>query len=537
MLQLTLLKRIMKHSFPILVILVVCNFIVLAQNGLVLKDVSVDTITLQQIKLKWHYKDIDSVSIYRCVNQCDNENFYNRVAKIKMDMNCLEWIDNDANPTSHNYYSIGWSNSGKSAPLNNMVLNVNKSNDGCINSVLLSWNPYINMPDSIDHYKILFRTNTDSVFTIRDSIKGEHFTGFYFSPANKIRYNARFLKNNNIYEFVIQAVNKTNTEYSFSNIVKYEITGVEDTAAVSIDISCVSVTENNSIQIDVSTDDYIFPFQKLYLYRDESNPPVKPEEMLQFKRIDSLNYESSNSYQFTDKNVDPNTKLYYYKVIAENLCRFNDTSNVKSNIFLTGNRVEKYKDIVQFTQAEFPESDSNSFELCRLVYNKLKQINELSINTTYICDVTPFMDDGAAVQYQIKSAQGCLSNILRIDHEPVIEFPDAFYPQSKHIENQTFYPILKFLSETESNYLFVIYDRWGQEVFRTAKPPEYCFSENISKVEKASCVQKNKEEHCSWDGTFQGRECPPGIYAYKISFRYQEGKNKYSDSGTFMLVR
>jgi hypothetical protein len=487
---------------------------------LVLKSVSIDTIYPQQIKLTWLFEDIDSVSIYKCVNQCNDENYYSRFAKVNMDIVNLEWTDTIANPASLNYFSIGWTFSGKSAPLNNMVLSANVPIDGCLNSALLSWNPYINMMDSLDYYKIFCRTKMDTTFVLLDSIKGEHISGFYFAPAKKISYNAICLANNTTYEFVIQAVNKSNTEFSFSNIVIYK-TGFEDDTPVPVEISCVSVIEDTYIQIDVTTGPFVNPFQKLYLLRDDSATSVLPKESLQFLIIDSMDYNPTNQYRFVDERVAPNPRLYYYRAIADNSCKLNDSSNIKTNIYLYGDRTERFLDSIQFVQIGFPEIDIDSYELLRLVYNTEIHITDnLRRNTSYFIDVEPFIDDGAVIQYKIKSKQGCYSNSFTIAHEPIVDFPNAFYPQSKNLENQTFYPILRFPSE--DNYLFIIYNRWGQEFYRSILPP--VFGDYLNMQGR-------------WDGTFQGKDCPPGVYAYKLSYTYNEGKKKYSDSGTFMLVR
>ena len=487
---------------------------------MVLKGVSVDTIYPQQIKLTWFFEDVDSVSIYKCVNQCNNENYYTRVDKVEMNINNLEWVDTMASTTALNYYSIGWTYSGKSPPLNNMILDAKVSVDGCLNSALLSWNPFINMVDSLDCYKILYRTHADSAFQFLDSVKGEHITGFYYAPAIKIRYNAKHLAGNTEYEFVIQAVNKNQTESSFSNIVRFE-TGFEDLNPVPVEITCVSVIEDSYIQIDVNTDTYVNPFQKLYLYRDQSVNPILLKDSLQFQIIDSLEYNPENQYRFIDEKVAPKSRLYYYQAIVENRCRLNDTSHIQSNILLSGSRADKHLDSIRFIHFGFPELDFNSYELVRLVNENEKTIKDnLPENTIYYVDVTPFIEDGAVVKYKIKSEKGCYSNSLTVAHEPVIDFPNAFYPQSKNIENQTFYPILRFPSE--DNYLFLVYNRWGQELYRSTVPPIFGDYMNMQG---------------RWDGTFQGKECPPGVYAYKISYHYNEGAQKYSHSGTFMLVR
>jgi gliding motility-associated-like protein len=50
----------------------------------------------------------------------------------------------------------------------------------------------------------------------------------------------------------------------------------------------------------------------------------------------------------------------------------------------------------------------------------------------------------------------------------------------------------------ESNYLFVIYNRWGQQVFSTDDP------------------------HAGWDGTVKG-QLQQGIYVYMVSYIDQTG--------------
>jgi hypothetical protein len=70
--------------------------------------------------------------------------------------------------------------------------------------------------------------------------------------------------------------------------------------------------------------------------------------------------------------------------------------------------------------------------------------------------------------------------------------------------------------------LFIIYNRWGQELYRSTLPP--VFGDYLNMQGR-------------WDGAFQGKECPPEIYSYKISYNYKKGAKKYSNSGTFMLLR
>ncbi|MDR2971851.1 MAG: hypothetical protein LBU83_07995 [Bacteroidales bacterium] len=511
-----------RYSFPLFIIFLFSYITSYAQQ-LVLEKVSVDTVT-QKITISWLYNsEIDSITIYKCNNNCNEENFYYKVDKVKL--TDLEWADPMATPTSQNYYCIGWKASGKSAPQNNIVLQATLSDDSCKNSVLLSWNPYINIIDTLDYYSIYYRKkDIDTFFVFLDTLHGTHFEGFYFEPEKKISYPVKYLSNNTNYEFVIQAVNRTKKVFSVSNIVEFETMTEVDTL-VPVNIESVSVIDDSYIQIDVTTDPYYSPFTNLLLLRYKPENANWNQDYNFFKVVDTLEYDSTNFYSFIDKYADPKLGLYYYLSIAENGCKLNDTSNILTNIFLYGWREEKYKDSVFFLQAGFPNFDLSEpkYELLRIVLeDKLPIASHLNLKYNYcFVDVLPFLNDGLIMQYQIKSVtNGGYSNILTIEHEPIVSFANAFYPHSLNIENRTFYPIIKF--PPEGSYLFVIYNRWGQELFRSTHPPVYGDYENMQG---------------RWDGTFRGKECPAGFYAFQLSFSYNESSRKYSESGSFMLVR
>jgi hypothetical protein len=444
-----------------------------------------------------------------------------------MDPGNLGWIEKDTCTTRY-FYSIAWGESGKSAPLNNMVLKADSIKAGCRNSVMLKWNPYIyylecewsgsnikGKMDTLDYYIHYRKKGLEASFSILDSIKGSYFPSIH--PNDTVRYEAKYLKDIE-YDFMIEAINRFNSTSSYSNIVSFTPRYEIDTA-VTIELVTVSVIEDKNIQIDVITDNFPAPFQKLYLLRDktESTPTSS------FNIIDSADYKANNQYSFLDEGVDPKSGLYYYQAVAENKCKLNDTSNILTNIYLTGRRVEKYTDSVYFYREGMPYINRlENYELLRLENGKENSITH-SMNLTYnsyYVDVEKFLDGTAQVVYQMKSNNEELSNTISIEHEPRITFPNAFYPSSDNIQNKTFYPIITFPSE--ENYLFVIYNRGGQEVYKSTLPP-------------VSGDYTNPQGR--WDGTFQGQNCPPGMYGFKITYTYNENSKRYSDSGSFMLVR
>jgi gliding motility-associated-like protein len=512
------MKKIMyRFNLATIFILLFSFFNTQAQNEIVLEKVSVEDAS---IMLFWQYRDADSVTIYKCNKNCDNQAIaeYPVFAKVIMDSTNLKWTDQSASVTLRNDYRIGWGAFSWTAPQSNMVLNAGMPQDSCPNSVLLSWNPYINMTDTVDWYKIFYRKKNVGNFLIYDSLKGKHLT--FFNPANKINYIAKYLANEVLYEFVIQAVSNNDTIYSYSNIAEYK-TGFEFNDPATVRITCVSVINDEYIEINVSTDQ---PFEKLYLMRDKPHKRFLEKDSLTFTIIDSISENSpTNQYHFIDKNVSPKTNLYYYMVVASYKCKQSDTSNILTNIYLTGSRAEKYGDNVSFAQVRIPHIEPLEwFELLRIIFEEEALItNTLTIiNCGFFIDVKPFITEGAVMKYVVKSESGCYSNTLTIEHEPFIEFPNAFYPDGNDMVNKTFYPILKFPSEDD--YLFVIYNRWGQELYRSTLPPVYNEYQNMQG---------------RWDGKFQGKDCPSGFYAYQIKYSYNQGEGKYSNSGSFMLVR
>lgn len=86
--------------------------------------------------------------------------------------------------------------------------------------------------------------------------------------------------------------------------------------------------------------------------------------------------------------------------------------------------------------------------------------------------------------------------------------PNAFTPQGDGT-NDTFRPVLGCVPEL---YDLRLYNRWGQEVFRTFDPNQ------------------------GWNGRFNGEEAAQGTYQYVLYFRFAIGETRVS-SGSLRLLR
>jgi gliding motility-associated-like protein len=108
---------------------------------------------------------------------------------------------------------------------------------------------------------------------------------------------------------------------------------------------------------------------------------------------------------------------------------------------------------------------------------------------------------------------GCKDSIVkRINIEFNLSFfaPNAFTPNNDNV-NDSFRVIVTGI--LDSTFIMTIYDRWGQEVFRTLD------------VKDAWTGKKNNS----------GKDCPSGQYMYRLSFVDQSGKKSVINGRIFLL--
>ncbi|ERM81944.1 hypothetical protein P872_06770 [Rhodonellum psychrophilum GCM71 = DSM 17998] len=110
----------------------------------------------------------------------------------------------------------------------------------------------------------------------------------------------------------------------------------------------------------------------------------------------------------------------------------------------------------------------------------------------------------------VNSSDGCFKEIKKIIEVggPALRVPDAFAPD-KNGSNDYFFPVFR---QIESLKLWV-FDRWGTLMF---------YSDSLTDK--------------GWDGTVNGVNSSPGIYAYKVEY-WAVGSQTKVVSGSFMLLR
>jgi gliding motility-associated-like protein len=100
--------------------------------------------------------------------------------------------------------------------------------------------------------------------------------------------------------------------------------------------------------------------------------------------------------------------------------------------------------------------------------------------------------------------------VFRLTSEPQggqeVGIPNAFSPNGDNNND------ILFVLGSITNLEFIVYNRWGQEVFKT---------DDRSK---------------GWDGTFMGQPCNPGVFAYRVSGKMPDG-SLVNKKGNITLVR
>ncbi|MBU2649531.1 MAG: gliding motility-associated C-terminal domain-containing protein [Bacteroidetes bacterium] len=129
--------------------------------------------------------------------------------------------------------------------------------------------------------------------------------------------------------------------------------------------------------------------------------------------------------------------------------------------------------------------------------------------------------DGQKVYCALATNSGCILNNPAYSNEVVMDvkelpmyFPNSIRPNSILTENREFRPRTSLGNISE--YKLRIYNKWGQEVFK---------SEDVNK---------------GWDGTINGKTAPVGTYVYLVTYQLEgnaskEGE-KFEKKGSFVLV-
>lgn len=372
--------------------------------------------------------------------------------------------------------------SAKADPHTTMFLT--SSVDICNRKLNLSWTPYIGF-NGIDSYHVFAKINQSNWQDIGST------------------NNPLYTLNITIGDQIIVAIQAVSTEgySSFSNVDTLRIKG-----SIGPTTSYLSVaTVDNShavIKHYLSMDGGV---QSIKLYRLNAQSQT-------YQQIDEKLVGTQNSVTFIDNDAEVNRRPYSYKTEIIDTCGNSlGFSNIGRTIYLnvTTDDVSETHTL-QWTPYQQFLGNVDHYEVFRAVNGSFSAspIAILPYNIrTYTDSVSNFgnADDGK-ICYKVVAQEGgspsgiserSVSNVACGIIQPTIFIPNAFSVGGK---NPIFKPITRQRKIT--NYLFTIYNRYGNVVFETTDPNE------------------------GWDGTIQKTNniAAEGVYIYRLAIR--NGNNK-----------
>ena len=482
-------------------------------DAIAIDTVSIDPVTKKTV-IGWlpsTSKDVNEYIIYRCNPSCSP---FDSVSGYKTTF----YTDNKSSPYSGSEsYSIvardSCNNPGPISPSQNTLF-LSAALNICNAEITLSWNPYINMK-ALMGYKLYYTENNGPV-TLLSTITAAKPNSK--PPTKFVHANLKpYIK----YCYFVKAFDTTGQRTSTSNIacitsilsrnpslayLRYA-TVVHDPSGEHIDVRCVAAPANAFIS------KYVF------LRSDSINGNYVP--------IGTIISPNLYDVTFSDMNVNPNKQSYSYKVEVYDSCgSLSVTSNPGRTILLTGTpesnltnsliwnpylqwdgNVEGYH---VYRQLPAPVSlPPSPFSLLAdiLPVTPLKYTDDISLLTLEAGDFTYFVEalEGKGNIYGFQDSSR--SNEAVVAQQPKFFIPNAFNPDG---ENPVFIPVGVF--NNPQNYYFAIFNRWGSEVFVSTVP------------------------NTGWDGMFNGKQAPLGIYVYIL--KYQDtNAHTFTRKGTIALLR
>ena len=327
------------------------------------------------------------------------------------------------------------------------------------------------------------------------------------------------VQNGYTYCYYVKAVDTTGTVYSTSNRFCNSSLTVQKSKVLYL--ARASVTQAGAVDlytfIDKDADVIDFTIQR-------SGDEVGP-----FLPVGVVPKPASAPWEvkFQDFTADPNSQRYFYRISARDSCGAIDTvSNFATNIYATVEANGNLTNSVFWT----PYRDWDNGVQEYIVYRSIDGGNSFSQaattkDTTFLDNVKLFPEAKGKFCYYVKAVAkdgqipwrdesgmpfSAKSNIACDVQKARIFVPSAFNPNSDIVENRVWRPTNVFARQ--DSYTLFIVDRWGNEVFRTT------------------------DVDAAWDGTFNGKELPMGVYTYYIKYRSIDDI-AIEQWGTFTLLR
>lgn len=376
--------------------------------------------------------------------------------------------------------------------------------DICDDKATLAWTPYINMAGGLSSYDIYASENGGAMVLLNSS------------PPTFTTYEHIGLNNGSIYDYHIEAVSTSGAKTSTSCVATMSANKPNQPKFIYIRAASVFPGNMGGIDLTLHTD----TSGKVSSYRVE-----RSINNVTWEVVTSLNPDYTNPTLTTnDGTAAVGTTPYYYRTIVIDSCGNDVLTSAKArSILLKAKASDSLMNNVSWTPYVGFDGGVATYEVYRSVDGTWEPtpIVTLPSSQTYIKDdVTVYKEQGGLFEYFVVATEGpgvlysfndmVRSNSATVVQKPRLYVPTAFNPNSSTTKNQKFTPEGVFISS--SDYLFIVYNRWGEKVFESAIVGD------------------------GWDGTANGVDAQGGVYTYFIRFTSSNGVT-FEDRGTVTLIR
>jgi len=369
----------------------------------------------------------------------------------------------------------------------------------CSGTNTLTWEPYINATPSIGKYEI-WVSEDNGVPTLIDEV-----------TANDNLYNHSGVENSTEYVYFVRAVFGNFTSTSCKKTI---VTG-NFIKPDNLYFANATVLTDNNIELTLDLD--LNPVTCTWeLFRSDAGS-TSQTLLTSFQR----NQVSSSPFNYLDETADGSTGYYTYSVNVFDSCgALTIESNTVKSIFLEGEHISDNENYLTWNAFEGWDAGVGKYYIFRILGDVIPTlpIDSTDSQTTEYTDNTSSVSASESkFSYWVQAAEESPnnfgyqeksnSNIIDLFRETELYFPNAFRPGGT--TNNEFKPVMSGFGG--SNYLFQIYNRWGQLFFESTDP------------------------NTGWDGTYKGNLVPMGTYVYRLVYQDVYSITK-QQQGTVMLI-
>lgn len=382
-----------------------------------------------------------------------------------------------------------------SAPLRQILLHDVNYNI-CSNTNSLAWEPYINASPSLERYEIWVSINSGPVNYLGEVGPNDEF------------YNHIAVDNSTEYTYLVRAVFGNNSSTSCTK----SITTGNFVKPDYLYLANSNVLPDNNIELTIDLD--LQPNDCSWEIIRSDAGGGSQSILTSFSR----NEVNTSPSPYLDETADGSLGYYNYSLNVFDSCgALTLQSNIMKTIFLEGEHTNDIENYISWNSFEGFEGGVDKYYIFRMLGDVIPTVPiDSTVENEFTDDISMVDPSVSEFSYWVQAAEGIPnsygyneksnSNIITLFKETDLYFPNAFRPNGT---NKVFKPVATGFGG--SNYLFQIFNRWGQLIFESTDP------------------------ELGWDGKYKGKQSPQGTYIYR--FVYQ---NVYSitkqQQGTVTLI-